>query len=154
MIHIICTKNESNLTNRYWDMVPDRQKVRTDGRTDGMDGRTHGRRQNYIPPTSSGDNKGWSASWFGNSNPWIDRNQPMSCSTRVGCCTIHLQYESKLFLSVAEFRCLYRVTLDRSKTLFYCWKNVLWSFLIMKKTQIKLNRKDTGFVDISVIFKP
>ena len=38
-------------------MVPDRQKVRTDGRTDGMDGRTHGRRQNYIPPTSSGDNK-------------------------------------------------------------------------------------------------
>ena len=32
-----------------------------DGRTDGMDGRTdgrtHGRRQNYIPPTSSGDNK-------------------------------------------------------------------------------------------------
>ena len=33
-------------------MVPDRQKVRTDR----MDGRTHGRRQNYIPPTSSGDN--------------------------------------------------------------------------------------------------
>ena len=28
-----------------------------DGRTDGMDGRTHGRRQNYIPPTSSGDNR-------------------------------------------------------------------------------------------------
>ena len=43
MVLIICTKNESNLTNRYWDMVPDRQKVRTDGRTegrtDGMDGR-------------------------------------------------------------------------------------------------------------------
>ena len=34
-------------------MVPDRQKVRTDGRN----GRTDGRRQNYIPPTSSGDNK-------------------------------------------------------------------------------------------------
>ena len=34
-------------------MVPDRKKVRTDG----MDGRTHGRRQNYIPPTSSGDNR-------------------------------------------------------------------------------------------------
>ena len=33
MVLIICTKNESNLTNRYWDMVPD-------GRTDGMDGRT------------------------------------------------------------------------------------------------------------------
>ena len=33
-------------------MVPDRQKS-ADGRTDG---RTHGRRQNYIPPTSSGDN--------------------------------------------------------------------------------------------------
>ena len=49
MVHIICTNNELNLTNRYWDMVPDRQKVRTDG----MDGR----RQNYIPPTSSGDNK-------------------------------------------------------------------------------------------------
>ena len=35
-------------------MVPDRQKVWTDGqkdgRTDGMDGR----RQNYIPPTLSG----------------------------------------------------------------------------------------------------
>ena len=27
-----------------------------DGRTDRMDGRTHGRRQNHIPPTSSGDN--------------------------------------------------------------------------------------------------
>ena len=40
-------------------MVPDGQKVRTDGRTDGMDGQTEwtdGRRQNYIPPTSSGDN--------------------------------------------------------------------------------------------------
>ena len=34
-------------------MVPDRQKVRTDGRTEWTDGR----RQNYIPPTSSGDNK-------------------------------------------------------------------------------------------------
>ena len=32
MVLIICTKNELNLTNRYWDMVPDRQKVRTDGR--------------------------------------------------------------------------------------------------------------------------
>ena len=30
---------------------------RTDGRTEWTDGRTHGRRQNYIPPTSSGDNK-------------------------------------------------------------------------------------------------
>ena len=46
MVLIICTKNELNLTHRYWDMDPD-------GRTDGMDGR----RQNYIPPTSSGDNK-------------------------------------------------------------------------------------------------
>ena len=36
MILIICTKNELNLTNRYWDMVPDRQKVQTDG----MDRRT------------------------------------------------------------------------------------------------------------------
>ena len=45
MILIICTKNESNLNNRYGDMVPD-----------GRNGRTHGRRQNYIPPTSSGDN--------------------------------------------------------------------------------------------------
>ena len=34
MVLIICTKNELNLTNRYWDMVSDRQKVRTDGRTD------------------------------------------------------------------------------------------------------------------------
>ena len=32
-------------------MVTDRQKVRTDGRN----GRTHGRRQNYIPPTSPVD---------------------------------------------------------------------------------------------------
>ena len=32
MILIICTNNESNLTNRYWDMVPD---WRTEGRTDG-----------------------------------------------------------------------------------------------------------------------
>ena len=42
-------------------MVPDRQKVRTDGRTEGRtectDGQTHGRRQNYNPPTSSGDNR-------------------------------------------------------------------------------------------------
>ena len=38
-------------------MVPDRQKVWTDGGTDRMDGRMHGRRQNYIPPTLSGDNK-------------------------------------------------------------------------------------------------
>ena len=45
MVLIICTKNELNLTNRYWDMV-----------LDGMGGRTHGRRQNYIPPTSLGDN--------------------------------------------------------------------------------------------------
>ena len=34
-------------------MVPD---GRTDGRNGRTDGRTHGRRQNYIPPTSSGDN--------------------------------------------------------------------------------------------------
>ena len=34
MILIICTKNESDLTNRYLDMVPDRQKVWTDGHTD------------------------------------------------------------------------------------------------------------------------
>ena len=33
-------------------MVPDGQKVWTDG----QNGRTQGRRQNYIPPTSSGDN--------------------------------------------------------------------------------------------------
>ena len=34
IVLIICTKNELNLTSRYWDMVPDRQKVRTDGRTE------------------------------------------------------------------------------------------------------------------------
>ena len=33
-------------------MVPDLQKVWTDGRTE----RTDGQRQNYIPPTSLGDN--------------------------------------------------------------------------------------------------
>ena len=42
-------------------MVLDRQKVRTDGRPKGRpewtDGRTHGRRQNYIPLTFLGDNK-------------------------------------------------------------------------------------------------
>ena len=32
-------------------MVPDRQKVWTDG----QNGRTHGRPQKYIPPTSSRD---------------------------------------------------------------------------------------------------
>ena len=37
MVLIICTKNELNLTNRYWDMVPDRQKVRTDGQTEWTD---------------------------------------------------------------------------------------------------------------------
>ena len=40
-------------------MVPDRQKVWTDGRTEWTDGRTHGRRQNYIRPTSSGNNEYW-----------------------------------------------------------------------------------------------
>ena len=34
-------------------MVPDRQKMWTDG----MDGQMHGRRQKYIPLTSSVDNK-------------------------------------------------------------------------------------------------
>ena len=29
MVLVICTKNESSLTNRYWDMVPNVQKVRT-----------------------------------------------------------------------------------------------------------------------------
>ena len=51
MVLIIYTKNASNLTNRHGDMVPGGQKVWTDGRN----GRAHGRRQNYIPPTSSGD---------------------------------------------------------------------------------------------------
>ena len=40
MVLIICTKNELNLTNRYWDMDPD-------GRTEWTDGRMHGRHQNY-----------------------------------------------------------------------------------------------------------
>ena len=39
-------------------MVPDRQKVRTDGRNGRTDGQTHGRRQNYIPPTLLGDKNG------------------------------------------------------------------------------------------------
>ena len=50
MVLIIYTKNASNLTNRYWDMVPDRQKVWTDRWTDGL-------HQNYIPTTLSGDKK-------------------------------------------------------------------------------------------------
>ena len=37
-------------------MVPDRQKVWTDGMDGRTDRQTHGRYQNYIPPTSSGDN--------------------------------------------------------------------------------------------------
>ena len=49
-------------------MVPDRQKVRTDGWKDGRNGRTegqtHGRRQNYIPPTSSGDNESYKSSSY------------------------------------------------------------------------------------------
>ena len=53
MVLIICTKDELNLTNRYWDMVPDRQKVWMDGQ-----------RQNYISPTSSGDNKIFAMSIF------------------------------------------------------------------------------------------
>ena len=48
MVLTIYTKNESNLTKRYWDISLEVQKM-------GKDGRTHGRRQNYIPPTSMGD---------------------------------------------------------------------------------------------------
>ena len=44
-------------------MVPDRQKVLTDGRKDGRNGRTDGRSQNYIPPTSSGDNNEMGHTW-------------------------------------------------------------------------------------------
>ena len=43
MVHIICTKNDSNMTNKYGDTVPDGQKS---GRTDGVDGRMHGQRKN------------------------------------------------------------------------------------------------------------
>ena len=39
MVLIICTKNESNLIIRHYDMVPDRQKS-VDGRTELIDGRT------------------------------------------------------------------------------------------------------------------
>ena len=39
MILIFCTKNESNLINRYLNMAPDRQKVWTDGRTEVTDAR-------------------------------------------------------------------------------------------------------------------
>ena len=48
MVHIICTKNDSNMTNKYWDLAPGGQKC---GR---MDARTT---QKYIPLTSSVDNK-------------------------------------------------------------------------------------------------
>ena len=39
MVRIICTKNESNLTNRSRDMVPEGQKVRTDRSSDKIDTR-------------------------------------------------------------------------------------------------------------------
>ena len=47
MVLIICTKNESNMANRYW--YGSRRTISEAGR--------NVRRQNYIPPTSSGDNK-------------------------------------------------------------------------------------------------
>ena len=51
MVLIICTKNELNLTNRYWDMVPDKQKS-VDGRTDGMDdGQTDARTTPKLYPS-------------------------------------------------------------------------------------------------------
>ena len=59
MVIIICIKNESNLTNRYLDMVLDRQKVWTDGR-----------RQNYtsgdknMSPDPSGGGGGWDGAKF------------------------------------------------------------------------------------------
>ena len=72
MVLIICTKNESHLTNRYWDMVPDGQKVWTDG----QNGRT-------APTTSSRDNKNLSGISLASSqdpsgDPWnqiVDFNQ-------------------------------------------------------------------------------
>ena len=73
MVLIICTKNTSNLTNRYWDMVPDRQKVWTDGRTEWTDERTDNAKtislrlrwgiiktvfseENYVSPTINWEN--------------------------------------------------------------------------------------------------
>ena len=64
MVLIIWTKNELNLTNRYWDMDPD-------GWKDGRNGRTHGQRQNYIPPTSSGDKKSLSIKMWIFANPSV-----------------------------------------------------------------------------------
>ena len=55
MVLIICTKNESNLTNRYWDMIPDGQKVRT---TDAMDGQTQPK---LYPADFVG---GWKTYWI------------------------------------------------------------------------------------------
>ena len=52
-------------------MVPDRQKVWNDGRTDRTDRQnewTDGRRQNYIPPTSAGDKKGYLVVYY--KCPW------------------------------------------------------------------------------------
>ena len=43
MVHIICTKNDSNMTNKYWDMVPDRQSA--DGQSGWTDARTT---QKYV----------------------------------------------------------------------------------------------------------
>ena len=48
MVLIICTKNELNLTYRYSDMIPDRQKVWTDGLTDR---RTDGRKTPKLYPS-------------------------------------------------------------------------------------------------------
>ena len=57
-------------------MVPDRQKVRTDG----MDGRP----QNYIPPTSSGDNN----HVLTGKNTCI--NQAIHMLLMHGFCTLHI----------------------------------------------------------------
>ena len=54
MVLIICTKNESNLTNRYWDSG---QTKSVDRGTEWTHARTHAQRQNYIPPISSKNNK-------------------------------------------------------------------------------------------------
>ena len=82
-------------------MVQDRQKVRTEGQTEWTDRRTHGQRQNYIPPTSSGDKNGVKILPICNTNfHWIQlRKELFYLRQDLFICTVYYPPRSSTYLN-------------------------------------------------------